>query len=1278
MHEDFVAGIYPTAQSIRDLVESALKRVEEATQNRASLAARHNAFTDYCLALLFFCTGHRATIDPFQSMQYFDLSNQWMLIADKVIVEERAWRIVALPTLASNQIKKYLNYLFKLAACLRQDPIKPEYWMEVQRLACGEDKCQLPLFFYLTPDLASWQQISPKEIAHRWSTYWALPIYFIRHVTATELLKSSRRADWVQIQLGHIDGLDHPLGKTGTESTVQTLDKIRVHMDAIVKQQGWRCIGAPIRMLSTGFVTKLPKLSEEIKILGEEKRRNERMRNRSRASELVRELLHQRTHFSELDTVDEAGYNEMIAQIATHAKVESLSVNYCLRLAARYLSRVAGKNRWVRRMAATRFIDPEPSPFDRDSIKNYKKLEKLRENFLTYLHSQGVGSAAPTQGRRVAEIMIASSIFSGLHKKNCGPEFQDALLKGTYQLDGQLFVDIGLCPGIQAPIHRWFPDPISASLILGFKNRFGSLECKLAQQSVHKEVCDILKEIQVGLGDPLRMLEKLSDVGITFEVPGFLAGVLRGDVKAVSLPLPQLIRMRADHRLCDSGESDREGILFHEDVWLPDISRASKNAGTDRAEEFQKIIQGGLTQSSMIRHVGNQGANKKCKQAFYKFLKERFAKCESWSSLHLSIVAWAAYLCINGTRRKKDIAYGTIVKYLPMITRVLTNLAESADFLSMSDIAFEELYLRALLYQHAHRRVEFLSRLQEFHDFLVTSYEIDEPHWDAIMAESGAVAIAKYADANMASFEEYHQILICVWGDKNLTKKSRIQYCSLLLFGYRFGLRFGEAWRLQFRDVQQDHTSSQVHLVIRNGIFGDVKSSAGVRIVPLLEKLTLLESEVLGEVLNLGEGSFNEDPLCPLMAKDNNTRTLIDRHIATQYLQAVLRGVTGDERLRYQHLRHSWATRMFAQQFVKRGGSMHPFAGIFLPMDFDDNAGKAFIGSGQAVYPLRSISTAIGHAEDRTTVASYVHCVDLVCGDLYRQAAPALSDFASAYCIGIAHATVRGRRRRHSIDDAHALTMNSRIASKIDVPNVSHTARSTQCPSVQTTVSSRSIGLVDIDNLLRRYSDSIGNIGVIADRFLIERDLASEIMAVAEKIERISGYTKYKLEDKKEDPILDSGSTVAKQSSFSLLENSRMKVLLPQIEKQLKMAGEQGNNLAPGIDVWARTYRQTNKSNFITEFEELSQFLFVIRLLFPGSGILVQLHKDLKSHNTLTHLLEQLDCQLEWTSIARAQERSKKRATGRAEVRLNPPKIMYGTLGTVHRIIFLIAIFLSL
>ena len=107
MNRSAVTGFYPKPDVINVLPEASLKALQTAISSSDSLADRHNAFVDYCTALLFCCTGHRAVRDPYSELRHFELDLRLLLICDKVSDESRAWRLVALPDMAAQQVRIY-------------------------------------------------------------------------------------------------------------------------------------------------------------------------------------------------------------------------------------------------------------------------------------------------------------------------------------------------------------------------------------------------------------------------------------------------------------------------------------------------------------------------------------------------------------------------------------------------------------------------------------------------------------------------------------------------------------------------------------------------------------------------------------------------------------------------------------------------------------------------------------------------------------------------------------------------------------------------------------------------------------------------------------------------------------------------------------------------------------------------------------------------------------------------------------------------------------------
>lgn len=246
------SGYVPTADTVHLFREGLLEQFRLANLRKESIVKRHNAFTSYCVGLLMLCTGHRPTRDPFSSLSHFDLDRGLLLICDKATDQARAWRLVALPKLAAEQMRVYLSYLPKLAAHLQQEHPVSDLPQRIRRMTEGEEN-MLPLFFLLTTrKRLTHSPISESTLAERWSAFWPLPVNFLRHILATRLLQLTNRADYVQLQLGHVTGADHPLGQKATEPTLDTMRLIGSCLEDIVRDLGWSVVEHKFRLPALG------------------------------------------------------------------------------------------------------------------------------------------------------------------------------------------------------------------------------------------------------------------------------------------------------------------------------------------------------------------------------------------------------------------------------------------------------------------------------------------------------------------------------------------------------------------------------------------------------------------------------------------------------------------------------------------------------------------------------------------------------------------------------------------------------------------------------------------------------------------------------------------------------------------------------------------------------------------------------------------------------------------------------------------------------------------
>lgn len=1272
-----VTGVYPSKVAIQKLVTGSRKYVEQSIKQQSGISERHNAYTDYVLALLFTSTAHRPVIDPFQSLRQFDLSNGLLLVSDKVSNESRAWSLVSLPPTAVRQVEGYLEYLKKLSAWMSVEPNGRAIAKEINNLSIGDDSV-LPLFFYLNETAGEWRSIKPGEMEKRLTTLWSFPINFLRHIAATELTRKTQRADWAQIQLGHTEGIDHHFGRASTESVIDVLPVIGKNLNDVLTDMGWQYVKSPIRMTSSGYVYGKAKNKIKKHKLGHEIRADYREKRKKKASALIRRVVSDTTSGMDVIDIDDGTFSEMLEGIILRAEDNGLTPNYCLRLFYRFVARLPGGGDLLRRVSRIRVVEPEASPFSEETLVNYRQLRDIRERFLKYLDDKGRKRREPRKVDRLSEIVAAASLFSGLASERLLEQLIEGLSKGVYQIEGMLFVDIPLENDTLPAVWRWYPDPISASLIIGLHQDDCLQQNTVARSSVVKGVGRVIKQVagvKVDAEKALQFLSSFAKSGLSIEKPGYVTAVLAGDMQAVSLPLNTFVRIIRDETLRSEGANTPSTMgAVSTQTWAPMIPASTDLSVASQNTNFLKQIQRIIREAYDAPPDGRRKIDTRLKEFLCNSLMQEYRRSEGFSSVEMLIVAWAVHLCKKGTRQKKKLAYSTVAKYIPLVAKPITKIVKNNDYLAFSESAYEELYISALMTKRPRHREYLAGRLREFHEFLSKRYAVESPDWSGVMASAGVVKNNSYADANYITQTEYVAVLTCIRNDNNLSPRKRGQYAFLWFLGYRFGMRFGECWSLLCRDIQYDKERGEIYVLVRENMFDGVKTIAGIRVIPLIEALTLDECQFLDEVLGSQRTSIESNYNAPLMSVYDGALRLIDRDEAVIYLHDTLRVLTGDNHARFHHLRHSWATRMVCHQYYADIQPSSTIVQLLMPENIRSDHVEEFYGGEGCRYPLKSISTAIGHAGEGMTISGYSHSVDLIAGAINDKQAPTMTDYAYAYSVGTEHATIRRRRSRNKNSNGHDLLVNKRAAQNIRVPDVRTKPRSNECPKTNNSASTCSISLNDLENLLLRYGETAGSIDAVSSKLMIDAEAARRVIKIALKIERETGFTLYHLESKLADPIM---SEQIQERPYKIGTNNENKRIAKVLDGLRGIApGTEDRENTNGLDwlkVWSSTFNPSTKTNLVTEVSELSVLTKGFEQFVPSIKYIVRVDNDTHDES----LMEQLSAmgyKTELGRIPRAMEKSRIRKTSRVEVKLVDVGSDIGTIATFHRLCFILSV----
>ena len=466
------------------------------------------------------------------------------------------------------------------------------------------------------------------------------------------------------------------------------------------------------------------------------------------------------------------------------------------------------------------------------------------------------------------------------------------------------------------------------------------------------------------------------------------------------------------------------------------------------------------------------------------------------------------------------------------------------------------------------------------------------------------------------------------------------------MLGYRFGLRFGEAHRLQYRDVKE--YQGEISIVVRNSIYGETKGTAGQRIVPLLETLTETETSAFTQLLAWTGVQWQTDKQAALMAEASNSRDLIERNQTIATLGQYIKLKTGDSNLRFHHLRHSWATRLYAYHYSRQSEKKHPLASKNILTQYWTD----FIGTHYTTYPLSSISTALGHLHESTTLISYVHAIDACLNFEATHQQPSAKVFA--YALQISHNNSRQRIKRQTLFNLDSSIPDADVALQERPEVINQSCLDTTKHTIQP---------VDIERLLIRLRETKQAVDLVADELFIDTKTAHEIIDSASLAEQATGFEFYQVE-------------ISHNHLLTIDESEREK-LIEQLSQQAAYT-LQNNNIILVLE---------NKTHLIEQLGDLDKtklkiaFLIWQRTLKKHENII----NDTKSQTALESIREklfpELDLEVKDIPSSYSGEKSLARKLSSKEVKFIPAKQHNNLINTkqmLTRIFFILSVYFDM
>lgn len=433
-----LTGPYVKRAVLRQFIQDIRVKISEASAN-GDLIAIHNTMVDYCVCLLLCTTGHRAVKDPFAYLSQFDLENRMLLINDKVISENQAWRLVALPQVAAEQVQLYIKHLKALASRFNTN-VKTRNLAKQITSIFEKSSQQLPLFFYLTEEgNITWFSVSAKAIADRIKPIWPLPVGLFRHINANELLRQSNRADWVEIQLGHIDGVSHPYGCESSRVPLDELSEIGKRLDQAFRTLGFEACSTNIRGKSSSCVKA--DSSIKAKPFGHKIREKTRHSHHKNSSTLIRREIRKWSEKRNSDQVSEKDLHELQSNIVSECNKSYIDTNTCLSIFYRLLRKFSRSNKIAALRKLIFTIQPEDSPFNEISLSSYKECSEFRLKFIQLLNNRGKSGYKKDKSDRLAEIIFSSALIGRISSETMLSSIEELIYKSCFRNNQDIWLE---------------------------------------------------------------------------------------------------------------------------------------------------------------------------------------------------------------------------------------------------------------------------------------------------------------------------------------------------------------------------------------------------------------------------------------------------------------------------------------------------------------------------------------------------------------------------------------------------------------------------------------------------------------------------------------------------------------------------------------------------------------------------------------------------------------------------------------------------------------------
>ncbi len=626
--------------------------------------------------------------------------------------------------------------------------------------------------------------------------------------------------------------------------------------------------------------------------------------------------------------------------------------------------------------------------FHQDFVSAKRRVRKWRE-----LLDEWVEASQRKKHSDIPSVVLSAVLYGGLLHPSTLVALVETLAASPDALglvDGQLQINLLLAKNGQADMEkrRWLPDPLTAALLArlpeqafrqllqgqtgGEDGASPVVSRKLIKRILWREVAGALRtSTNLARGDRPPNLNKLMTTAVlaySTELPPVLLAYAARRIVSHSLK-PQVTQRLAGIRSSNGDSTDPFALssqMAHQERAPPSSSRRSgSEAGADVEPPWLRALRAALRAPT--------------KEEARTLLNKLQSQGSVYSSAGQRMIEFAEFL-LTGATTIHSTKLSTARIYASSVAVHFGCLLDGQDPKGMTISELEVLYTLIFenldLNQSSGVRKAVCRHLRRFHEFLMTRYSVGAlQDRDLLGTRGGLVPV----DANIFSLDEFQEILRQI--DRlRVHPKLRRAAKLITILGFRCGLRQMEVLMLQLADL---HLRGPGTLLVRVSEFRDLKTPAATRSLPLDSLLTEEELEMLREWKKERVANRIESEPPFVFSIPELSADVLSERLLFPLIHQAMREVTGDQSVRFHHLRHSFGTWTLARLLLADLPTTPP-SFSYLPATTDwlktarDFRTKLYEHGHVTRKHGFAVAALLGHSSPQVSLEHYIHCLDWI------------------------------------------------------------------------------------------------------------------------------------------------------------------------------------------------------------------------------------------------------------------------------------------------------------